>query len=178
MRTLLFALLMLSGTALWAPSIAQAQYTNQQFGIEAGYQFIEDDLGLNVHAPAFGLRAGYKADDHSWFTARTLLSFRDDVLPRERTILVFNLTPLDYRYYFLTDSFRPFLGAQTAFQFIANAETGTSTVQWGFGPVGGVEFKLARKLFLGIQLDGLYMVAFGADSIEVFQANTQLLFFL
>ena len=162
--------------SLGIPS-AEAQYRNQQVGFEAGYQFIEDDFGLVEHGTIFGFRAGYKASDHWWFTARALVSFRGDALPGDRTNILFHLTPIDARYYFLTDSIRPYVGGATAFHFLLNSAL-PSTVQWGFGPVGGIEFKLRRDLFLGVQVDGLYLIAFEGEDTEVFNSSLQLIFFL
>lgn len=176
LRGLALGSLAILGTAVFAAP-AEAQYTNQQFGLELGYQFIEDDSGLTQHAPTFGLRAGYKASDHWWFTSRAMLAFRDDVLPADRTVVLFHLTPVDVRYYFLTDSFRPFLGGGTTFHFLANTEL-PSTVQWGVGPVGGLEFKLRRNLFLGIQADAMYFMAFDGENYEAVNATGQLIFFL
>lgn len=156
---------------------AQAQYKNQQIGFEAGYQHIQEDFGLTANGVTFGLRAGYKASDHWWFTARALVSFRGDRLPGNNTNILFHLTPVDARYYLWTDGFRPFIGAATAFHFLANSNL-PSTVQWGVGPVGGVEFKLRRDLFLGIQVDGLFMLAFDDDPFGVFSSTAQLIFFL
>lgn len=163
-------------TAAPGAGVAHAQYKNLQFGFEGGYQFIEDDLLVDEHGPILGLRAGYKASDHWWFTARALVSFRGDLSPADNTVVLFHLTPVDVRYYFETDYFRPFVGGSTAFHFLFNTDV-PSTVQWGFGPVLGAEFKLKRDLFLGIQADGLYMLAFDGQNVPVFHATTQLLFF-
>lgn len=171
LAALAFGLVMLVGL----PS-ASAQYRNLQFGLEGGYQFIQRDLGLDVHGPLVGLRAGYKASDHWWFTARALLSFRGDVAPQDNLVVLFHLTPVDVRYYFETDNFRPFVGGATAFHFLTNANV-PSTVQWGFGPVTGVEFKLRRDLFIGFQLDGLYFIAFNGPNVFSVNATTQLIFF-
>ena len=165
------------GFAVLSPSVAKAQYKSQSVGIEAGYQYIEDDFGLLQHGSIFGLRAGYKSSDHWWFTARALLSFRGDQLPGDRTNVLLHLTPVDVRYYLWTDSIRPYLGGATAFHFLLNSAL-PSTVQWGFGPVGGIEFKIRRDVFLGFQVDGLYMIAFEGEDVEVLNANMQLIFFL
>lgn len=165
--------------AVWwgSPQEAEAQYKSQQFGFEGGYSFIDESLGLDEHAPIVGLRAGYKATDHWWFTARAMVSFRGDVFPQDQTVILFHLTPVDVRYYFETDAWRPYIGGQTTFQFLANTNV-PSTIQWGVGPVLGMEFKLRRDLFLGVQVDGLYMIAFDADPIPALHATTQLIFFL
>lgn len=162
--------------ALLRPSVAEAQYKSQQLGFEAGYQLIEDDFGLDMHSAIFGLRAGYKADDHWWYTARAMVSFLGNQLPADQTTVLFHLTPVDFRYYFLTDDFRPYLGGATAFHFLVNFEP--SSIQWGFGPVGGIEIKLERDLFLGFEVSGMYMIAFDHDDSEILHATTQLIFFL
>ena len=170
------AALALGLAALGTTKAAEAQYKSYQFGFEGGYQYIEDDLGLDEHGPLLGLRAAYKASDHWWFSARALLSFRGDITPAENTVVLFHLTPVDVRYYFETDSFRPFIGGATAFHFLFNAQV-PSSVQWGLGPVLGVELKLRRDLFLGIQADTLYMIAFDGANVPVINATTQILFF-
>lgn len=183
-----FVLAALAALGLAWPSVASAQYRNQQLGFEAGYQFIEGDFGLAEHAPIVGFRAGYKASDHWWFTARAMISWRGDnevqgpggerVSALDNTVVLFHLTPVDFRYYFLTDSVRPYLGGATAFHILANTQL-PSWIQWGFGPVGGIELKLRRDLFLGFQADFLYLIGFGAEeNPEVVDVTTQLIFFL
>ncbi len=164
---------------LSGPASAFAQYRGQQVGFEAGYHFIGEELRLEQHAPIFGLRAGYKATDHWWFTARAMVGFRGDEALLDATTVVFHLTPVEARYYLLTDSIRPFLGFGTTFQFlIGNEIDGRSIVQWGFGPGVGIELKLRRDLFLGFQVDGLYLINFGGPDVPMVHATTQLLFFL
>lgn len=156
---------------------AEAQYRNQQFGFELGYHFLESKLGVEEHGGIGGLRAGFKATDHWWFTARAMLSFRGDQVPDENTVILFQLTPVDVRYYFETDNFRPYLGGGTTFQFLFNTSV-RSTIQWGVGPVAGLEFKLKRDLFLAFQVEGTYFVAFDDQNVFSLTATTQLLFFL
>lgn len=181
MVSLLIRGLILAGTltltALATPRLAAAQYRNNLLSFEAGYSFIEDDFGLDSNALTFGLRTGYKATDHWWFSTRLLLSFRGDNLPVARTNILFHLTPLDVRYYFETDGFRPYVGGAIALHFLANSGL-ASTVQSGLGPIAGVEFKLRRDLFLGFQADGLYLFAFDGEDVEAFNLTTQLIFFL
>lgn len=162
---------------LAASGEAEAQYLNQQLGFEAGYTYVESGSFLTEHAPTFGLRAGYKATDHWWYTARALISFRGDTFPADRTVLLFDVTPVDFRYYFLTDEFRPFLGAASVFHIVANSDV-PSPVHWGIGPVAGVEFKLRRNLFLGLQVDAQYFLAFDSENYLGVNSTLQLLFFL
>lgn len=172
---ILASILVLSALAL--PGEARAQYKNQQFGFEGGYQFVDDDSQLAPHNGFFGLRAGYKSSDHWWFTARAMVSFRGDRIQGANTAILFHLTPIDVRYYLWTDDFRPFIGGATTFHFVANSDV-QSAVHWGLGPVIGTEIKLRRDLFLGFQVDGQYFFAFDGDEYEAFHATTQLIFFL
>lgn len=167
----------LAATMMAGLGEAEAQYTGEQLAFEVGYQFLEDDLGLRPHEPVFGVRVGVELTERIWYTTRALLSFRDDLAPRDRTVLLLHLTPLDLRYYFLTDRFRPFLGASTAVHILGNTPT-RSVVQWGGGPVGGFELELRRNLYFGVQVDAAYLYGFGNGDVESFHANTQLIFFL
>ncbi len=165
------------GSCNLGTSQGYAQYQSQQFGIEAGYQFIEDDLGLISHGANFGARGGFKISDHWWLTARSLISFRGDVTPKNRTNIVLHLTPIDARYYIWTDSLRPFLGVASCFHLVFNTSL-SSVTQWGPGLLGGIEFKIRRDLFLGIQVDGNYLISFNGEDTEAFQTTTQLIFFM
>ena len=172
-----------AAAAFLTPTAAHAQYKNNQFGFEGGYMFIGDGTGLNSHGFLVGLRAAYKASDHWWFSARAGLSFRGDENPelggslKANTVVLFHLVPVEARYYFLTDSTRPFVGISNSFQFLTNQEI-DANVFWGPGVTAGIEFKLRRDLFLGFQADGYYMLVFGQDDAPLATFTTQLNFFL
>jgi hypothetical protein len=157
---------------------AQAQYKNQQFGFEGGYSFLGEDSGLKPHSFLLGMRGGYKGTDHWWFTSRAAVSFRGEQNPlSNRTVVVFNVMPVDARYYFLTDTFRPFVGAGSTFNLLFNQSI-ESTVFWGPQATVGAEIKLQRDIFLGFQADlGWAFVFQGADA-PFATMTTQLLFFL
>lgn len=93
------------------PNLAEAQYKNGQVGVEGGYMFIGEDSGLEEHGILFSLRGAYKGTDRWWFSARAGLSFRGEQSTlSNQTVILFHLVPVDARYYFATDRFRPFVG--------------------------------------------------------------------
>ena len=175
--------LALAAIMLSSPNVAEAQYKSSQFGFEGGYMFVGEGTGLNSHGFLVGLRAAYKGSDHWWFSARAGLSFRGDIDTelggsfRSNTVVLTHLVPVSARYYFLTDSTRPFLGITNSFQFLTNQESNAS-VFWGPGASGGIEFKLRRDLFLAFQADAYYMLVFGGDDTPLVTFTTQINFFL
>lgn len=156
---------------------ANAQYKSAQLGFEGGYGFYGEDLLVDSHSFMVGLRGAFKATDHWWFSARGLLSFRGEQDISQRTVVLLNLTPVAARYYFFTDSFRPFLGITNAFQFFFNTADGTR-IAWGVGAEGGLEFKIVRDVFIGLQADALYVFAFERPDDPVVTVTAQLNFFL
>lgn len=159
------------------PNTAHAQYKNGQFGFEGGYSFLGENAELDPHSFLVGMRGAYKASDHWWFSARAALSFRGEQNRSQKTVVLFHVVPVDVRYYFLTDSFRPFAGITNSFQFLFN-KTVEQTVLWGPGVTAGMEIKLKRDLFLGFQVDGFWMFVFEGPDAPKVTATTQLIFFL
>ncbi len=163
-------------------SPAAAQYRNTQFGFEAGYLYygVDDnaDAPVQKHGPLVAFRSAFKLTDHWWLSARIGLSFRDEVLPTTSgsapTVYILHLVPVAGRYYFLTDGIRPFLGLTQSFQFFLNGSRGN--VFWGPGGSGGIEFKLQRDVFLGLQTDVFHM--FGDGEFPVVGVTAQLNLFL
>lgn len=164
-------------SAFVGPTEASAQYKNAQIGFDIGYMFNESDSLLDEHGVLVALRGAYKASDHWWFSARAGLSFRGETAGTRGTAIVFHLMPVDARYYFKTDSFRPFVGIGNAFQFLFNNEVAPGTM-WGPGALGGVEIKIVRDVFVGLQLDAYYMFVFEGPDYPVVTATSQLIFFL
>lgn len=160
----------------WVPSEAQAQYKNGQIGFEGGYMFLGSKSGLDSNGVLVGLRGAYKGSDNWWFTARAGISFRGEEFS-DRTVVLFHLVPAAVRYYFFTDRFRPFLGVTNSFQFLAN-NTGPSSVFWGPGVNGGMEFRLKRDLYLGFQADAFWMFVFQGPDAPLITTTVQLNFFL
>jgi hypothetical protein len=163
--------------AALAPREAAAQYKSGQIGLEGGYMFLGEDTGLDSHGFLLALRGGYKASDHWWFSARAGVSFRGEQGFSNRTAVLFHLVPVDARYYFKTDAFRPFVGITNSFQLLANQSI-QSSVFWGPGAVAGAEFRLARDMFLGVQLDASWMFVFEGPDAPLVTATSQLIFFL
>jgi hypothetical protein len=157
---------------------AEAQYKSGQLGFEAGYGFYEDDLLVDEHNFMVGLRGAFKAEDHWWFSARGLLSFRGDLDQNSgRTVVILSIVPVAVRYYILTDSIRPFVGITNTFQFFFNTGDGTP-IGWGPGGEVGIEIKLVRDIFLGFQADVDYLFVFERADAPIVTVNAQLLFFL
>jgi hypothetical protein len=156
---------------------AEAQYKGNQFGVEAGYFFLGEDAFINQHNPGFGLRGAFKTSDHWWLTARGLVSFAGDQLDNSRTVFLLYIEPIAGRYYFETDAVRPFVGISNQFIFLFNRSVGGS-VMWGPGGQAGIEFRIARDLFLGFQADAYYMVAFEGNNIPTITVNSQIIWFL
>jgi outer membrane protein W len=175
-RRLLLLLGFVSMCALWGAR-AEAQYKNGQFGFEAGYFFIGKDSQLTTHNFSVGMRGGFKLTDNVWFTGRAALSFPGDAGAAKNTVVLLHLVPVDVRYYFKTDSFRPFLGVTNSFQILANQEIESSAF-WGPGVTGGMELRLRRDLFLGFQADAYWMFVFEGEDAPLVTVTTQLLFFL
>ncbi len=177
MRALLLPLALLAAL-VFCPRDAAAQYKNGQIGFEGGYMFLGEDAGLDSHGFLVALRAAYKASDHWWFSARAGVSFRGEAATNsERTVVLFHLVPIDARYYFQTDAFRPFVGVTNSFQILAN-QTIASGVFWGPGATAGMEFRLRRDMFLGVQVDASWMFVFEGRDAPLITTTTQLLFFL
>jgi hypothetical protein len=174
MRLLPFLVLTLAVHAV--PRLAEAQYKSGQLGFELGYGFYEDDLQVDEHNFMIGLRGAFKAEDHWWFSARGLLSFRGESTS-ERTVVILHLVPVAVRYYILTDSFRPFVGISNSFNFFFNSARGTP-VGWGPGGEVGLEIKLVRDIFLGFQGDFHYMLVFENPDGPLLTVTAQLNFFL
>lgn len=173
LRLLLSAALF--AAVLFASESAQAQYKNYQFGFEGGVLYYGDDISVPVEdvGPLIAFRSAYKASDHWWFTSRAGLSFREQTFGTGETIFIFHLQPIDVRYYFLTDRFRPFLGLTNQFQFFLNGNAGT--VFWGPGATAGFEAKIRRDVFFGLQGDVVY--AIGDGEFPVIATTAQLNFF-
>lgn len=169
--------LVLIGIGLGFAPPASAQYKNAQFGFEGGYFLIGRDSQLTLHNFMVGLRGGYKSTDRWWFTARAGLSFPGDDGAANNTVVLLHLVPVDVRYYFQTDSFRPFVGVTNSFQLLFNQEI-ESAAFWGPGVTTGMEIRLRRDLFLGVQLDAYWMFVFEGEDAPLITATTQLLFFL
>ncbi|MEQ8274931.1 MAG: hypothetical protein RMA76_20690 [Deltaproteobacteria bacterium] len=156
---------------------AEAQYKNGQIGFEGGYMFLGEKSELDSHGFLLGLRAAYKASDHWWFTARGAVSFRGEQGNSNRTVVLLHLVPVDARYYFKTDRFRPFLGVTNSFNLLFN-QTIDSSVFWGPGITGGAEIRLSRDIYLGLEADAFWMFVFEGDDAPLFTTTAQLIFFL
>jgi hypothetical protein len=174
MRRILSSLLLFAALSAFADS-ARAQYKNMQFGFEAGILFYGDDARVPVEdlGPLLGLRGAYKASDHWWFTSRAALSFREQTGFTDQTVFILHLVPVDVRYYFLTDRFRPFLGLTNHFQFFLNGNAGN--VFWGPGGTVGLEAKVRKDTFFGLQTDLVYTI--GDGEFPVISTTAQLNFF-
>jgi len=175
MRVVLPLLLTLS--IHFVPRLAEAQYKSGQLGFELGYGFYASDLLVDEHNFMVGLRGAFKAEDHWWFSAKGLLSFRGEQNISERTVVILHLVPVAVRYYILTDSFRPFVGITNSFNFFFNSSRGTP-VSWGPGGEVGVEIKLVRDIFLAFQADVFYLFVFEGPDDPMFTVTAQLNFFL
>lgn len=156
---------------------AEAQYRNALYGLEGGYTFLGQDSGLEQHSWTLGLRAAYKSSDHWWLSAKGLVGFRGPQQDPTRTVILLQLVPIDARYYFATDQFRPFVGVSNAFQFLVNRGEAGASLYWGPGVIGGAEFKLQRDLFLGFEVDAFHMFVFQHPDTALVNATAQLLFF-
>ena len=159
-------------------SEAEAQYKNGQFGFEGGYFYLGKDSGLDEHGFLLGMRGAYKGTDHWWFSARTGVGFRGEQSTlSNNTVVVFHVMPVDVRYYFLTDTFRPFVAVGSSFNLLFN-QTIEASVFWGPQVSVGAEFRLKRDLFFGVQFDGGYNFVFEGPDHFMSTATAQLLFFL
>ena len=157
---------------------ARAQYKNGQIGFEGGYFLMGSKTLLKEHSFLLSLRGAYKGTDNWWFTARAGVSFRGEQSAiSNRTVVIFNLMPVDARYYFLTDNLRPFVGVGSVFNFLFN-QTIESSVFWGPQIEAGVEFRLRRDMFLGFEVDAGWALVFEGPDAPFVTATTQLLFFL
>lgn len=181
---------MLSVLLKWAPAAllclgllgvageAQAQYKNGLIGFEGGYFLMGKDSQLDEHSFLLALRGGYKGTDNWWFTARAGVSFRGEQNPlSNRTVVVFNLMPVDVRYYFMTDNLRPFVGVGSTFNFLFNQSI-ESSVFWGPQAEAGIEFRLRRDMFLALEVDAGYALVFEGPDAPFVTATAQILFFL
>lgn len=157
---------------------AEAQYKNGQIGFEGGYMFLGENTGLDSHGFLLGLRAAYKGTDHWWFATRGAVSFRGERGFSERTVVLFHLMPVEARYYFTTDKVRPFAGITSSFQLLFNQSEGQPSVFWGPGMTAGIEVKVARDIFVGVQADAYWMFVFEGPDAPLISATTQLIFFL
>lgn len=174
-RRPLFFLLFVIFLAL--PSAAEAQYKNGQIGFDGGYMFLGSKSLLDSHGFLLSLRGAYKASDHWWFTARAGVSFRGERQASQNTVVLFHVVPIDARYYFKTDNFRPFVGVTNSFNLLFN-QTIPSNVFWGPGVTAGMEFRLARDIFLGFEADAFWMFIFQGDDAPLITTSAQLTFFL
>jgi hypothetical protein len=169
----MLAAVVLAFALLSAPR-ALAQYKNGQFGFETG-AYVPTGNSLDPWA-YFGLRGGYKLSDHWWFMARAAVSFPRSQLAPNPTVVALHVVPAEVRYYFATDSVRPFAGITNSFQFYFNTNTGSDAV-WGPGVSLGVEFRVRRDVFIGIEGDAFTMFVFGGSPFIVSTGTAQLLFF-
>ncbi len=106
------------------------------------------------------------------------MSFPGQLNNAPNTVIVLQLTPVMVKHYFKTDAFRPFVGVTNAFFFTINGDASVPTAVWGPGVNAGMEFKLARDLFLGFEGTAYYTFNFDGSDAAVFTVNTQLIFFL
>ncbi len=162
--------------ALVPAQAAEAQYRSYTFGFETGYVGLGEGTELKTHNFAFGLFGGYKLTDQWWFSGRAMLSFPGQLDGAPNTVVLIHAVPISVQYYFLTDSFRPYVGLTNSFQILANANT-SSSVFWGPGAQAGLEFKLARDIFLGFKADAFMMITFDQPT-PIVTASSQLIFFL
>lgn len=168
--------LTLVGLGFSAP--AEAQYKSYNFGFEGGYLAMTEGIGLKPHNFDLGIFGGWKASDRWWFNAKAALSFPGQLNNAPHTVIVLQLAPIMVKHYFMTDAFRPFVGLTNAFFFTINGDASVPTAVWGPGANAGMEFKLARDLFLGFEGTAYYTFNFDGDDAAVFTVNTQLIFFL
>ena len=163
--------------ALLAPGEASAQYKNFTFGFEGGYFLLTKGTELKPHNFGLGIFGGYKLSDNWWLGGRALVTFPGQLDNAPNTVVLLHVTPVAARYYFKTDAFRPFLGVTNAFHFLINNSTSHS-VFWGPGVTAGMEFKLKRDLYMGVQSDAYWMFVFEGDDAQIVTATAQLIFFL
>jgi len=168
---LLFALVIMLGAA----NEALAQYKSAHIAFEFGYQYTSERLvSLENSAPFMGVRVGWKLTDRWWMTSRIGFGWRKlDARIANLTTFMLQLNPLDVRYYFLTNRFRPYLGATTALQAFVNGPANTEApANWGPGAVGGFEARLSPDVFLGLQAEFVHMAT--EPQYATFGVNTQM----
>jgi len=162
-----------------ASSEAEAQYRNFTFGFEGGYQYFGAETDLKPNTFSLGMFGGYKADPHWWFYAKTLVAFPGQSDNAPNTVIALQLVPASVRYYFLTDRFRPFVGATNAFTTFFNSTAGVrNTFWWGPGASAGFDLKLQRDLYLGLVGDAYYLFNFDGPDAPMINGGATLTFFL
>ena len=166
-----------AAAVLMTPEDAAAQYRSYTFGFEAGYLHLTEDMKLKPHNVMVGMFGGYKGSDQWWYYSRAAVSFPGELDGDPHTVVLLHAVPISARYYFQTDAFRPYVGVTNSFQYLFNTNEEAAAF-WGPGVVAGVEVKLRRDMFLGIELDAFYMFNFSGPDAQVLSASGQLIFFL
>jgi hypothetical protein len=165
--------------SLAASEEAQAQYRNFTFGFEGGYIYQGKNTQLSRSNFGIGMFGGWKASRNWWFYGRSLLSFPKQLDNSPNTVIVLHAVPASVRYYFLTDRLRPWVGITNSFQLLLNTTDAIQrTAWWGPGANAGVEIKLRRDMYLGLEGDVFHMFNFNGPDVQVASATVQVIFFL
>lgn len=179
--------LVCGGLFLFAPS-AQAQYKHVPLGFSAGFQ-MTSNAGGNVNAPAgtlanqgygvglsyltIGGHGGWRFEDNMAVIGEAHVSFHQCAVPG--TVCKTGSTPImlsvytDFRFYFLTDSFRPYINVGVAYwQSVAFVDTNLSS----FGPTVALGFEWfipeVEEIALGLQVRYNLQLAVGNTGLDVF----------
>ena len=130
--------------ALFVAAPAQAQFANHGLGLSAGYMNFNDTASL--HSTGFlGLDASLYLENGFELVSLTKLVFPVDPLTGQRVV---GLAPsLGFRYLFLEESIRPYLGADLSFLHVFK-EQGEQNF-FGVGPNAGVELFVSDTVSVG-----------------------------
>jgi outer membrane protein len=138
---------------------AQAQFANRSLGLSIGYAKLFAD-GLDWAVP-FSLEGSYYIEDGFEITASFAVVYLT-ILAAHPPGAIGLFPAIGFRYLFLQETIRPYIGADIAYMHIFSGDI-TSVDRVGLGPKVGVEFFTSENFSLGLKADAAFYFALGTN---------------
>jgi outer membrane protein len=130
---------------------AQAQYANRSLGVSFGaFSFNADDMS----AVRWGLMPALEGSlyiENGWdigVQVPVMILFDSDTKRQYLSII----TNFSFRYLFMEEYIRPYLGAQGGFSFHIQRKENNSWFGGNIGPIAGVDFFISESVSIGPRL--------------------------
>jgi outer membrane protein len=171
MRSFLFTFGL--AVALFAAAPAHAQFANRGMGLSAGYMNFNGTASLNSTV-FLGFDASIYIENGFELVSLTKLAFPVDPLSGQRVV---GLAPsLGFRYLFMEESLRPYVGADLSYLHLFKPQGEQNFV--GVGPNAGLELFVSDSVSLGAraQLNAYLSLSEQVQTSLILSAGTSVYF--
>jgi len=157
--------------AMLLPQDAQAQFTNNTIGFQAGYLVLEDKIGADS-GPILGIEGTLYLDAGFDLFFRAAAGVHKARISKNTAIGFF--PSLGVRYHLSDEDFRPYLGGSFAYMdFYGVDELGGT--RFSVSPFAGVEYYFSSNAAAGLQGEYHRIIALNADGGNAFAIVARIL---